>query len=123
MIASPNLNLFDERAHAVTLYLYPLVSPLGFEQTSVSDLLEGESPPGLAGPRVPVTVAPGESRVLEEAFPQNASHTGILADYYRAPGDPEGTRHAVVPARCGRDTPRVTLSAHDLLVVSGSQRR
>ena len=89
----------------------------------VADLLEGQSPPGLAGPRVPITVAPGESRVLDEAFPQTTSYTGVVADYYRAPGDPEGTRRAVVPARCGRDTPRLTLSAHDLLVSTGAPRR
>lgn len=53
VVASPNLNLHDGQAHSLTVHLYPLVSPLGFEQTSVSDLLEGKSPPGMAGPSVP----------------------------------------------------------------------
>ena len=55
VLASPNLNLYDGQAHAVTVYLYPLISPLGFEQARVDDLLEGASPPGVAGH----TVTPG----------------------------------------------------------------
>lgn len=114
--ASPNLNLYDGQAHAVTLYLYPLVGTLGFEQASVSDLLEGASPPGVAGPRVPVTVSPSEERSFEEAFPETAVYMGIVADYYRGPNDAEGSRRAVVPARCGFRTPTITLSPQDLLV-------
>ncbi len=114
--ASPNLNLYDGQAHAVTMYLFPLVGTLGFEQASVSDLLEGATPPGLAGPRVPVTVSPGETRSFEEAFPESAVYMGIVADYYRGPNDAEGSRRAVVPARCGWRAPRITLSPQDLLV-------
>jgi type VI secretion system VasD/TssJ family lipoprotein len=115
--ASPNLNLYDGQAHAVTVYLYPLISPLGFEQASVQDLLEGATPPGVAGPPVPITVGPGEQREFQEAFPQTAAYMGIVVDYYRAPGDPEGTRRAVVPAACGLfSSQSITLSPQDLLV-------
>jgi predicted component of type VI protein secretion system len=114
--ASPNLNLYDGQPHAVTLYLYPLVGTLGFEQASVSDLLEGATPPGVAGPRVPVTIGPSEEQTFEEAFPETAVYTGIVADYYRGPNDPEGSRRAVVPSRCGFRTPAITLSPQDLLV-------
>jgi predicted component of type VI protein secretion system len=114
--ASSNLNLYDGQAHVVTLYLYPLVGTLGFEQASVTDLLEGASPPGVAGPPVAITVGPGEERAMQEAFPATAIYMGIVADYYRGPGDSEGTRRAIVPAKCGWFAPAVTLSPTDLLV-------
>lgn len=114
--ASPNLNLYDEQPHALTLYLYPLVGSLGFEQASVSDLLEGVTPPGVAGPRVAVTVGPGEQVSFEEAFPEAAAYMGVVAGYYRSPDAAEGSRRAVLPARCGLRTPEITLSPRDLLV-------
>ena len=117
VLASPNLNLFDGQAHAVTVYLYPLISPLGFEQARVEDLLEGASPPGVAGRPVAISVGPGEQREFREAFPQTAAYMGIVVDYYRAPGDAVGTRRAVVPATCGRfSSQAITLSPQDLLV-------
>jgi len=115
--ASPNLNLYDGQAHAVTVYLYPLISPLGFEQARVEDLLEGANPPGVAGPPVPITVGPGEQKEFKEAFPQTAAYMGIVVDYYRAPGDAEGSRRAVVPAACSMfSSQAITLSPQDLLV-------
>jgi type VI secretion system VasD/TssJ family lipoprotein len=115
--ASPNLNLFDGQAHAVTIFLYPLVSPLGFQQASVQDLLDGASPPGVAAPPVSITVGPGEQRSFQEAFPQTSTYMGIVVDYYRRPNDPQGSRRAVVPATCGWfSTPTITLSPQDLLV-------
>lgn len=115
--ASPNLNLFDGQAHAVTIFLYPLISPLGFQQASVQDLLDGASPPGVAGPPVSITVGPGERRSFQEAFPQTSAYMGIVVDYYRGPSDPEGSRRAVVPATCGWfSSPTITLSPQDLLV-------
>ena len=116
VIASANLNLHDGQPHAVTLYLYPLIGTLGFEQASVTDLLEGATPPGVAGKPVTVTVAPSEERAFEEAFPHTAAYMGIVADYYRGPGDPEGTRRAVIEASCGWFPPKITLSPTDLLV-------
>lgn len=116
VVASANLNLHDGQPHAVTLYLYPLIGTLGFEQASVTDLLEGATPPGVAGKPLAVTVGPGEERSFEEAFPSTAEYMGIVADYYRGPGDPEGTRRAVVEVGCGWFPPKVTLSPTDLLV-------
>jgi predicted component of type VI protein secretion system len=113
--ASRDLNLFDGQPHAVTLYLYPLVNPLGFQQLSVGDLLEGETPPGTEGRPVSVTFTPGETRSLEQPLPATAEHLGVVADFYRARGDPEGIRKLVVPARCGFRTPRVTLTSDQLL--------
>ena len=115
VVASPNLNLYDGQAHAVTLYLYPLTGTLGFEQASVQDLLEGHSPPGAAGPPVSLTVGPGEQLEFEEALPPSAVYVGIVADYYRAPGDPEGRRRAVVPAKCSLlSTQRISLLPQEL---------
>jgi predicted component of type VI protein secretion system len=114
--ASANLNLHDGQPHAVTLYLYPLVGTLGFEQASVTDLLEGARPPGVAGPPVAITVGPGEERAFEEAFPATAIYMGIVADYYRGPGNAEGTRRAIVNTKCGWFAPAITLSPTDLLV-------
>jgi type VI secretion system VasD/TssJ family lipoprotein len=121
--ASLNLNLHDGRAHSLTLYLYPLAGTLGFEQASVADLLDGATPPDVAGPRVPITVSPGEKRSLEETFPPPAVRMGILADYHRGPNDAEGARRAVVPIRCGWFAPKITLSPQDLLVKRGLGRR
>lgn len=114
--ASPNLHFYDGQPHAITLYLYPLVGTLAFEQASVSDLLDGTKPQGVVGPPVPVTVTPGEEVSFEEAFPETTTYMGIVAGYYRSPKDQEGFRRAVVPARCGFRTPRITLSASDLHV-------
>ena len=37
-IASENLNLYDGEPHPITVYLYPLESPAGFEHATVSEL-------------------------------------------------------------------------------------
>lgn len=114
---SANLNLYDGQPHAVTLYLFPLTGTLGFEQASVQDLLEGLTPPGAAGPPVSITVGPGEEREFEEALPPSAVYLGVVADYYRAPGDPEGRRRAVVPAKCSMlSTQRISLLPQELVV-------
>ena len=115
--ASPNLNLYEGQPHAVTLYLFPLTGTLGFEQASVPDLIGGLTPPGSAGPAIPITVGPGEKRAFEEALPPAAVHVGIVADYFRDAGDEEGTRRVLVPAHCGLfSQTKVTLSPHDVLV-------
>ncbi len=114
--ASETLHFYDGQPHSLTLFLYPLSGALGFEQASILDLLEGESPPGVVGPRAHVTVSPGESRRIEQAFPQTAAFTGVVANYYREAGDPEGSRRAVVPARCGWRTPEIRLSPSDLVI-------
>lgn len=115
--ASPNLNLYEGQAHAVTLYLFPLTGTLGFEQASVPELIGGLTPPGAAGSPIPITVAPGEKREFEEALPPAAVHVGIVADYYRDAADEEGVRRVIVPAQCGWfSETHVTLSPHDVLV-------
>jgi type VI secretion system VasD/TssJ family lipoprotein len=113
--ASPNLNLYDGQAHALTVYLFPLASSVGFERTPPEDLLGGATPPGVLGGAVHLTIAPGEEeREFEDLFPASTAQIGVVADYYRAPGDPEGTRMQVVPARCGWRTPELTLTAKDI---------
>lgn len=112
--ASGSLNLYDSIAHPITVYVYPLSSSSAFEQTSVAELLEGVTPAGAVAPAVPVTLAPGEKRAFRETFPAETRQLGILADYYRAPGDPEGTRTVVLPARCGMRKPSLTLSPRDV---------
>lgn len=117
MRASPNLNSYDGQAHVVALHLFPLETVLGFEEAQAADLLAGVMPPGVTGSPLQLTVGPGEERGVEETLPPSARQLGIVADYYRASGDPPGTRKAVVPARCGLfRTPTVVLSPRDLLV-------
>lgn len=113
--ASSNLNLYDGQPHALTVYLYPLASSQGFQQANVDDLLGGATPPGVLAPPSPITIAPGEEkRSFEDLFPSQTTEVGVVADYYRAPGDPEGTRTQVVPARCGMRKPKLALSAKDI---------
>jgi type VI secretion system VasD/TssJ family lipoprotein len=114
--ASPNLNLYEGQPHVVTLYLFPLSSTVGFEQTSVDDLLGGATPPGVEGSPVHVAVVPGEvKKKFEDFFPASTTQIGVVADYYRSPVDPEGVRRQIVPARCGwLRKPKLRLSAKDL---------
>lgn len=112
--ASERLNLYDSISHPITVYVYPLSSSSAFEQTSVGELLEGVTPQGVVAPPVPITLAPGEERMFQEMFPAETRQLGVLADYYRAPGDPDGTRTQVLPARCGMRKPALTLSPRDV---------
>jgi len=112
--ASDNLNLFDGDAHPLTVYMYPLEGSVGFAETNVVDLLDGDLPKGVLQPPVPITVSPGEKKTFEEMFPGTTTRVGILADYYRGPGDPEGSRTQIVPARCGMRKPRLVLSPKDV---------
>jgi type VI secretion system VasD/TssJ family lipoprotein len=115
--ASPNLNTYDGQPHVVVLNLYPLETPGGFQQLSSGDLMGGEKPAGAAGAPLQLTIAPGEQHPVRETFPANTKDIGIVADYYRAPGAPEGTRKLVVPAQCGRfGKTLVVLSPSDLVV-------
>ncbi len=112
--ASNNLNLFDGDAHPLTVYLYPLEGAAGFAETNVADLLDGELPKGVLQPPVPITVSPSEKKTFEEMFPAATTRLGVLADYYRGPGDPEGRRTQIVPARCGMRKPKLVLSPKDV---------
>ena len=73
-----------------------------------------QQPVKLHGDPVIFTVSPGEKRIFFEALPPETNLVGVLADYYRAPGDPEGTRLQVVPARCGLRKPALVLSPKDM---------
>jgi type VI secretion system VasD/TssJ family lipoprotein len=112
--ASDNLNLFDGEAHPLTVYMYPLEGAAGFAETNVADLLDGELPKGVLQPPVPITVSPSEKKAFEETFPAATTKVGILADYYRGPGDPAGRRTQVVAARCGMRKPKLVLSPKDI---------
>ena len=116
MEASDNLNFHNGQAHVLTVYFYPLASSLGFEQANVDDLLGGETPPGVLAPPASSTIRPGEKgRQFEDVFPSQTKNIGVIADYYRSPGDTEGTRRAVVRARCGMvGKPKLVFSARDL---------
>lgn len=115
--SSPNLNLYDGQPHVVTLYIYPLSSTAGFQRATIDDLLGGATPYGVLGKPVHLTIAPGEvAREFEDLFPMETTHVGLVADYYRTAGDPEGTRRQVVEAKCGRGKPKVTLSTKDMYV-------
>lgn len=110
------LNLYDGQPHPLTLFIYPLSGAEGFEQTHPDVLLAGARPPGVVAPPVPFTVEPSDlERTFQELVPTETTHLGVIADYYRAPGDPEGDRSRVVPAKCGLFKPRITLSSNDLL--------
>jgi type VI secretion system VasD/TssJ family lipoprotein len=114
--ASQNLNSYNGQPHAVTLHVYPLSGRLGFQQAGIDELLRGASPPGVTGsPRI-IAVSPGQTRRIEETFDQATISIGILADYYRGPYDPEGTRRAIIEAKCGRGSPTVVLTAKDILL-------
>lgn len=100
--SSENLNLYDGQPHAVTLYFYPLSGQQGFRQASVQDLLEGHMPSDALGQKpIPMTIGPGEAEIFDQPLSPSASYVGVVADYYRAPGDPEGKYKTVVPAECG----------------------
>ena len=99
--ASPSLNLHDGQANATVVFLYPLRSVTGFDQTPADALLRGEEPPGLAGARVKLTVLPDGITTFQDDFDTTTTHIGILADYYREDDDPAGRRKTRVPARCG----------------------
>ena len=109
------LNLYDGQPHSLTIFIYPLSSAEGFGQARPDDLLGGARPPGVLAPPVPFTVEPGEiERTFQDLVPAETTHLGIIADFYRAPGDPEGIRSRVVPARCGLFKPTIALSSRDL---------
>jgi type VI secretion system VasD/TssJ family lipoprotein len=115
--ASPNLNIYEGQPHAVTIYLFPLAASAGFEQASVDDLLGGASPPGVVSAPVHFPVSPGQVGRFKDLFPGTTAQIGVVADYYRAPGDAEGTRRQVVAAKCGWfSTPKLVLAPSDLLL-------
>jgi len=114
---SPRLNYYDGQSHVLVLSLFPLENALGFRQASPGDLLRGDRPPGLIGAPLEITLQPGRDERVEENFPRDTRHLGLVADYYRAPGDPEGARKGIVEADCGWfGDPRAVLGPRDLQV-------
>ena len=115
--ASPTLNYYDGQSHVVVLYVYPLESALAFDAANVEDMLGGGALAGAVGKPREITVAPGQQVTFDEQFSLATTHVGLVADYYRAPGDPPGTRKASIAAKCAKESrPTVVLSARDLLV-------
>jgi type VI secretion system VasD/TssJ family lipoprotein len=112
--ASEELNFYDGVPHPVTVYVYALSTPEGFEGALPDDLLVGTKPAGALQPPVPITVQPGEHHSVQQLFPADTHQLGLLADFYRAPGDPLGTLTQVVPARCGLRRPKLLLSRSDI---------
>ncbi|MEZ4217991.1 MAG: type VI secretion system lipoprotein TssJ [Myxococcota bacterium] len=114
--ADADLNLYNEQSHPVTVFVFPLSSSAVFEETPVDDLLAGVEGTGMLSRPAQLALGPGEQgRRFEKLFPGETQHLGVIADYYRAPGDPEGSRRQVVPARCSFFfTPRLHLTARDL---------
>jgi type VI secretion system VasD/TssJ family lipoprotein len=102
LVAAPALNLDDGQPHAAVVYLYPLASPLAFEQASSEDLLRGLRPDGaLAAEPWKISILPGERRALAERFAPQTRALGVLIDVYRPHGSRSRARKLVVDGRCG----------------------
>jgi len=115
--AAKDLNLFDGQAHVVVVHFYPLQNATAFAATNARDLIRGTKPAGVAGEPWQTTVRPGQTVKLGEKLPPETADLGIVADYYRRPNDPPGTRRVVLPAECGMfGNPQVRLSPTDILV-------
>jgi len=113
--ASENLNFYDEKAHSLTVLVYALSDPKGFQAAPISELLAGHVPSGVLEPPVPVTIEPGTTTRLEQVFPASTRSVGLVVDYHRAPDRVEeaalaSERRTVLPSRCGFLTPRLRLS-------------
>jgi type VI secretion system VasD/TssJ family lipoprotein len=111
LVASPNLNSFDNQAHVVVVLFYPLQNISAFNTTDPVDLLRGVKPPGLTGDPWEVTVHPGEIKELEEKLPRDTVFLGVVADFYNGPS------RTVVEADCaafGIGGTKIVLSSNDL---------
>lgn len=113
LVASSNLNRFDEQPHVVVVSFYPLQNVSAFKTTDPSDLLRGDAPPGMTGDPWEVTMYPGQIRTLEEKLPANTVFVGLVADFYKGPS------RVVVETGCssfGMGGTRIVLSSNDLQV-------
>lgn len=111
LVASPNLNSFDNQAHVVVVLFYPLQNISAFNTTDPVDLLNGVKPPGLTGDPWEVTVYPGEIKELAEKLPRDTVFLGVVADFYSGPS------RTVVEADCaafGIGGTKIVLSSNDL---------
>src|SRR5262249_11737901 len=114
---SEKLHTYDGQPHVLPVYVYALGSTLGFERMEVSALLSGEKAEGVVGERLEVIVYPGQKIEFHEVLDPRTKQIGVVADYYRSPNDPPGTRKVVLPADCGMfGNPSIRLTATDILV-------
>jgi type VI secretion system VasD/TssJ family lipoprotein len=115
---SEKLHTYDGQPHVLPLSIYALNSTLEFERIDVSALLAGDQKPeGVVGGPLELLVYPGQVVEFHEVLDPKTTQLGIVADYYRAPGDPPGTRRVVVPADCGMfGNPSIRLGPTDILV-------
>jgi predicted component of type VI protein secretion system len=101
----------------VQVSLFPLASTAGFEKASIEDLLGGAPLTGAVTGPVQITVAPGDAgKKFADHFPGTTAQIGVVANFYRAPDDPEGERRQIVPAKCGFFPPTLTFTAHNMLL-------
>lgn len=112
--ADEALNEYDEEAHDVTLYLYPLAAENDFQEMSMADLLAGELPKGGLAPPFPITIEPGERQPLEERVPQRTAAVGVMADFYLPPEARHAAPKGIVAAACGDETPTIRLRGREL---------
>ena len=113
-----NLHTYDGQPHVLHIYIYALKSSLEFNQKDVSAILSsGELPEGVVEGPLELKVAPATVVEFSEALDPETTEIGIVADYYRRPDDPPGSRKVVVPANCGMfGTPKIRLTPTDVLV-------
>ena len=109
--AASNLNSFDEQAHVVIVYFYPLQNVMAFNAMDSDELLNGGRPPGLTGDPWETTVYPGQQMSLEEKLPRYTVFLGVLADFYSGPS------RAVVEADCSMvGNQKIVLSSRDMQI-------
>jgi type VI secretion system VasD/TssJ family lipoprotein len=115
---SDKLHTYDGQPHVLPLSIYALSSTLAFERMDISALLSGDQKPeGVVGGPLELLIYPGQIVEFHEVLDPQTTQLGIVADYYRRPNDPPGTRRVVVPAECGMfGNPQVRLSPTDILV-------
>ena len=115
---SDKLHTYDGQPHVLPLLIYALSSTLAFERMDISALLSGDQKPeGVVGGPLELLIYPGQIVEFHEVLDAQTTQLGIVADYYRRPNDPPGTRRVVLPAECGMfGNPQVRLSPTDILV-------
>jgi type VI secretion system VasD/TssJ family lipoprotein len=115
---SDKLHTYDGQPHVLPLSIYALSSTLAFERMDISALLAGDQKPdGVVGGPLELLIYPGQIVEFHEVLDPQTTQLGIVADYYRRPSDPPGTRRVVVPADCGMfGNPQVRLTPTDILV-------
>jgi predicted component of type VI protein secretion system len=118
IISGTNLHTYDGQAHVVPLYIYALQSSLEFREMDVQTILAATDPPeGVVQGPLELIVAPDSVVEFREVLAPGTVELGIVADYYRGPDDPPGSRKAVVKAKCSMfGTPKLRLTPTDLLV-------